>query len=472
MVKGIQRWKNKINKLIKRYKQLRKKLRESQILSKALKEQEYQIKYKYCPKKVYKSYDKIQNSRKLRLRKFNKIKKFDSNKLKSLLNNLNALNNNEEKSMLDRHQNKIIKKRIFDKLDESIFLQVIEYFIYSINKTWPYSKIQLLKSELNNIDFSNLDLCSPLSYLKVDSFLNLSLTPSQNFNTNNNNIKILGIKNSSKIPLFNGIKFIDPISKKKMIFNKEFIKSKISKNIGIINSYYKMLQKFTNIKHLELNQLIRKINKVVDYCCIYFCDIPIKNRGFSISNGNIYIAGDYLYEALGKTKEYKRLKNKDDKIYYKLTSICKIYLTLLHEFSKQLYFFVRKRYAKNDARKNNFLDNYEEVNIDNKLEYFVKLPKNSIRFQTKDNYINLHQNQIYEECSDFFDRELYLGTPFPEAIYKTSEFFICDKCDSYNNYIKKLTMLRKNTSDSDSDLIIPSVRQLGRCHFSIMRYGY
>ena len=92
----------------------------------------------------------------------------------------------------------------------------------------------------------------------MDSFLDLLLIPSYNLKTPNDNFKILGINNCTEISLVNRIKFIDPKSKKEIIFNKEFIKTKMDKNFGIFNSYYKMLQKLTDIKLLELNELIKK----------------------------------------------------------------------------------------------------------------------------------------------------------------------------------------------------------------------
>ena len=56
-------------------------------------------------------------------------------------------------------------------------------------------------------------------------------------------LKVKYIITDTEIPLINGIEFEDPKTKQKIIFDKNFIKKKITNNIGILNSYYKMIQK-------------------------------------------------------------------------------------------------------------------------------------------------------------------------------------------------------------------------------------
>ena len=305
----------------------------------------------------------------------------------------------------------------------------------------------------------------------MDVLLDLLLIPSNEFKTSNDDIKILGIKNCTKMPLFTGIKFTDPKSKKEILFNKDFIKSKINTNIGILNAFYKMLQKFTDVKHLDLNQLINKINNMIDSTYIYFCDMPNNNCGITISNGDIYIAGDFLNEALGETEEYKNLTTRKSQIDYKFKAISKIYLTLLHEFGHKLHYLIRKKQSKKDEWKDNFFDHSEEINFDDKLECFDDL-SGTYFIQTKKAYTNIHQNKIINESGDFFDRELYLGNPFSGVDIQISEYFLSNRCREYNNYIKKLKDLKKifNQKSSRSSISKFKIVDNGsKCHFGIMR---
>ena len=428
---------------------------------------EYKINYQYCPKKIYLNYDKSQYKR--RIRKANR--KINEETLKEILNNLNS-SKYRKKSKPEKHVNKIINNKIGDQIDETKFLDGVKNSINNINNTWPSCQIKLLKSELNKIDYSNFNFDDPLSNLKAEAFIDLLLTPSNNFKIPNSSIKIFGIKNCTKVPLMNGIKFMHPKLNKEILFNKDFIKRKISKNIGILNSFYKMLQKFTNIEHLDLDELIKKINDMIDKTRIYFCDMPINTCGMTISNGDIYISGDYLHEALGETKEYKILVDRNKKIYYKFTAICKIYLTLLHEFSHKLHYLVRTKCSKNDEWKDNFFDHSEEVNTDNTLEYFIN-SKGDINIQEMENYTNLHSNKILEESGDFFDRELYLGDPISNIDNNTCDFFLCERCSSYDNYIKRLKILRDGINNKSTTRAFNSkfkiIGNSSRCYFSILR---
>ena len=441
-------------------KRLQKNLKTQSVIN-------YQKNYKYCPKNIYSNYDRIQYQRKLK--KLNS-RTFDIKKLKNMLNNLNSSKTIKTNNP-NKHVNKIINIRIGEKVDVLKFLIGVKNSINNINKTWPNGKIGLLKSELNKINYSDFNFDNPLSNLKRDIFLDLLLIPSNDFKKSNNDIKILGIKNCAEISLHTGIKFIDPNLQKEIIFNKDFIKSKINKNIGILNAFYKMLQKFTDIKHLELYELINKINRMIDSTCIYFCDMPNNTCGLTISNGDIYIAGDYLCEALGETEEYKNLKTRNSQIYYKFKAICKIYLTLLHEFSHKLHYLIRKKQSKNDEWKDNFFDHSEEINSDNKLIYFKDL-SGSKSLQTKNDYKNLHKNNIIDESGDFFDRELYLGIPFSGVDNKISKYFLCNRCDEYKTYIKNLNDLKNSFNQKSNRSSVSKFKiadDSSKCHFSIMR---
>ena len=463
MAKRTQNKKTNTNKYKTLYKLLKKRLRTQNI-------NHYKSNYQFCPKKIYQNYDK--NQIKAKSLKLNKIKYFSINKLKKIINNLNA-SKYKKKSKPDKHVNKIVYSEIGNQISGTKLFQCVNNSIDNINKTWPNYKINLLKEDLDNIDYSNFNFNNPLSNLKIDSFLDLLLTPSNDYKTSNKNIKILGIKNCTEIPLVEGIKFIDPKSNKEIVFNKEFIKRKITTNIGIINSFYKMIQKFTDITHLELNQLIKKINDMIDSTYIYFCDMPINICGITISNGNIYITGDYLYEALGETYDYKNLKDQNDKLHYKFTAICKIYLTLLHEFGHKLHYIIRKKQKKNEDWKNNFFDHSEEVNPRNELEYFIDLKIGSYSSQSSNDFINLHQNNKLDESGVFFDRELYLGTIISDVDENICDFFLSKRCSKNREYIKKLNHIKNNiniaTRSSNSKFKIEV--NSSRCHFSNLRHN-
>lgn len=235
-----------------------------------------------------------------------------------------------------------------------------------------------------------------------------------------------------------------------------------------------MLQKFTDIGHLELTELITKINDMIDTTNIYFCDMPINTCGMTISNGDIYISGDYLYEVLGETTEYKNLKVRDKKIYYQFTAVCKIYLTLLHELAHKLHYLVRKKESKNDTWKDNFFDHSEEINLDDELEYFIDI-NGTKTYQTKKYYRNIHINKILDESGDFFDRELYLGTPITDVDNNTCDFFLSNRCSSYNSYINRFNNIRNGISNNSTTRASNSkfkiIGNQSRCHFSILRHS-
>ena len=212
---------------------------------------------------------------------------------------------------------------------------------------------------------------------------------------------------------------------------------------------------------------------MIDDTKIFFCDMPLNICGVTISNGNIYICGSYLQEALGKTEEYKNI-TKEEKLYYKFTGICKIYLTLLHEFSHKLHYLFRQENSTEDW-KSNFYDHSEELNSENELEFFNDL-KGHTSIEKKRVYNNLHKNIKNDETGDFFDLELYLGTQLSEVNNRISEFFLCDKCEKYDDYKKKMRKLRKSNTSKNSPRSINSrfkiANKLPKCRFSIIRNSY
>ena len=93
--------------------------------------------------------------------------------------------------MPDKYVDKIISNKIGNQIDESKFFESVKKSVDNINNTWPYDKVKLLKTELNQLDYSDFDFDAPLSNLKVDSFLNLLLIPGNDFKKSNIRIKML-----------------------------------------------------------------------------------------------------------------------------------------------------------------------------------------------------------------------------------------------------------------------------------------
>lgn len=465
MVIRVRKRKINVNQLLKQIKILKaanRKLRTKNLNN-------YQSNYQCCPKSIYSNYDKTQLNKKLKkfIRKKHFAKKFT--KLLRKLNDSKKLPKQRPK----KHVNTIMTNEIGNNIDETKFFNGVEKSIDNINNTWPSKKIKTLKDELENIDYSKFYFDEPLMDLKKDSIFDLLFNDPGKYKRNSKDIKILEIKNCTEVPLITGIKFIDPIQNKEVIFNKKFIIKKITSNIGVLNAYYKMIQKFTDVKHIELKELIKKISDMINTTRIYFCDLPNNTCGITISNGNIYVSGAYLYEALGKTKEYQSLKKKDDKLYYKYTAICKIYLTLLHEFAHKLHYVIRRKQTKN-SWKNNFFDHSEEINTENKLEYYINLNSNNFRVQSENEYKSIHNNNDLDESGDFFDRELYLGESLLEVNKDICEFFLFSRCSTYSGYIRKLQNLKKNIYNSIrfSNSRFKIILNRARCHFSIIRHKY
>ena len=329
--------KTSVNQIIKKYNKILEQIKILKAANRNLRTKNsnnYQANYQCCPKIIYLNYDKTQTKQKLK--KFIRKKDF-AKKFTKLLENLNVSKKIQKKSR-KKHVNKIMSNEIGNNIDESKFYDGVKNSIDNINKTWPHTEIKTLKDELQDIDYSKFNFDEPLMNLKIDCILDLLLIDPKKYKRNSNDIKIQEIKNCTEVPLIEGIKFIDPIKNKEVIFNKKFIIKKITTNIGVLNAYYKMIQKFTDKKQMELKELKKKISDMINNTRIYFTDLPNNTCGITISNGNIYISGVFLYESLGKTIEYQSLKNKSDKIFYIYTAICKIYLTLIHEFANKLHY--------------------------------------------------------------------------------------------------------------------------------------
>jgi len=437
----------------------------------------YKKNYNCCQKNIYLNYDKSQHHQ--------NIKKHRDISLSNYLQSLNMkISNiqkkrNTSKNKADKCAYKIIKNKIGNKLDSQQFMDGVDKSIEIISKTWPKNQIITLKEELKQFDFSKFDFDKdcPLSNLKKDSFLDLLLSKGMQFNADNIDLKNLGIKNCAKSPLTTGIHFFDPNSGTNKVFNKQFILKKITTNIGIVNAYYKMIQKFTQVKNMKYNHLIAYLEDIVLNTNIYFCDLPKDVCGVTISNGDIYIAGDYLSEALGETNDFKCLTNQDDKIYYRFTAIGKIYLTLLHEYSHKLHYVIREKYSQEEWEEN-FCDHSEMINSEENLDYFYDLgniSKVATIIPVNCNYKNIHSKKDSNENGNFFDKELYLGKHLKELNHDICDFYLSKRCSNYSSYINTLLKLKSGANkpgsrlDSNSVFKIKSNLKGSSCYFSVKR---
>lgn len=211
-------------------------------------------------------------------------------------------------------------------------------------------------------------------------------------------------------------------------------------NIGIINGYYKTIQKFVSEKY-DYNKIINKLKDIVKNTNIYFCDMPKKFCGITICNGDIFINGKYMQESIHEI---------DDQ-FFNYVGISKIFLTLLHEYAHKLQYIIRAEvnegnidccnfFVKSFIIKNNEHFNYLEtisVSDKDKNEYEdnnIKILKED-QFQEKILYRNLHQEPIKTETGDFFDNELYLGQIKSEITKNLCRFFLSHTCDNYIKYV-------------------------------------
>ena len=106
----------------------------------------------------------------------------------------------------------------------------------------------MLNSRIKEIFFDKVP--SHIIQLRMDILLCTSLT--KVYNTSSKFIDFLIIQESTNYsinPLEKGIDFTNPENQKKYLFNKEYIKYQINNNVGILNAYYKLIQKFVSDKY-------------------------------------------------------------------------------------------------------------------------------------------------------------------------------------------------------------------------------
>ena len=413
-------------------------------------------------KKIYDSYD-LSQSDNIKMKEeiddaesAEMLRKFKDyiNKIDTISDNIGSKENhdddvsNTEQKFLDKMEiNDIIKHEFGTNLEIPEFIEAFGKAISkNVNKNWIKSDRIAFKSSLENIVDSSIkqifykEIPQHIMQLRMDNLLCTVLT--KVYKPSAKRIDYLMTQPTLKYslnPLEKGIKLKNPKNNAVFVFDKKYIKFQINNNVGIINSYYKLIQKFVTDKY-DKNQLKEKLNEIVDNTNVYFCDLPKKVLGITICNGDIFISGKFLQEALHESP-----KNRN----YNLTGISKIYLTLLHEYAHKLHYIIRKYINKSGdncfvktfyfkSENDSTFDIIQEIPLhQNSANYNVNkndlLTKNEIEKITE--YKNLHGNKTLCESGDFFDAEIYLGKKQNSVSKSISNFFLFYGCAKYNDYV-------------------------------------
>ena len=469
--------------LIKENEKLTKEI-EMKLL-KSMKEKTYII-----DKEIYKLYDSYQQNVDDNIQTKDLLEKEKSEKLfnefKNCISKINIDKNNnnininmgnnidEKNKFLDKNDiNNIINHRFGVNLTISNFLKFVDNaIINNINKNWDldhrvklFLRIEIIcYTEIKKIFYDEIP--EHIKQLKLEILLNIFLQKKYLNDDIMNNLIMIRIENYSTVPLSYGIKFLNPVDNKTYIFNKDYIIKRITNNVGIMNAYYKTIQKYVTDK-FDKNNLKQKLIEIINNTNIYFCDIPKDIFSFIICNGDIFIKGKYLEEAFD---EYENEKEN----YYNFTAISKIYMKILHELANKLIYILREEYNnKNRNEYNNYFyksflfksdqdfnfDLLEDIDIDKETDYY-EINKNNIKeISNKEindiiNYNNLHNNQNeFGDRGNFFDDEIFLGKRQTFITKKISELFLLSSCKNYKNYVKVMTDLIENCEDSNEQFV-------------------
>lgn len=289
----------------------------------------------------------------------------------------------------------------------------------NINKNWKKKQRLRFKTLLEKICDSEIkkifynEIPKHISQLKMDILLSISLTKEYQKDNIEINFIIIQTESYSLLPLKKGIEFINPISQEKLLFNKDYIIKRIINNVGLMNAYYKTIQKFVTNK-FDRKNLKEKIVEIVKKMNIYFCDLPKRTLGITICNGNIFLQGKYLQESLHKSKIP----------FYNFTAISKMFLTLLHEIAHQIQYNTSKEYKNIDEtnyfiktfyfkeENDTYFDLIESIELDENCDYYEKNKINPLDDKVVEyvrEYNSLHGNQTPCESGEFLIKKFILG---------------------------------------------------------------
>lgn len=423
---------------------------------------------------IYKDYDDKQNGMEEEEELDNKAYEKE---YQAFLKSINLINIKEEpKKKGGINRSDIIKHKIGETLKLDKFVEAFKKAIEeNVNIYWSkIHKVELKTILLNSINIKKIfynDVPKHIKQLKMDILLCLVLE--EGLEDSNNIDILLNIENFTRVPLNKGIPFKSPKKSTQMIFDKQFIISQITNNIGIMNGYNKMLQKFVG-KSIKYWDLKKKIIQIIQTSNIYFFDCPENICGLTICNGDIFIKGQYLKESTNK--------NYDD--LYRFIGIAKIYLTLIHEFAHKLHYVVRAE--ENIIKYRNYFiktfivkadtdlnfDNYFYITVDFNETFSEKTikPLTQKDFQTRINYKNLHSEPTECESADFFDEEIYLGNVQNYVSKKLCEFFLLYSCNNYREYVKIMDYLQKEKEKRPANFKYKSIQNgIGECFMSFIR---
>ena len=356
--------------------------------------------------------------------------------------------------------NEIIKHKFGKDLEINEFLEAFRKAInININQNWIKDDRIAFKSKLNDIvdslirDIFFKDIPNHIMQLRMDNLLCSTLT--KVYKPAAKTLDFLIIKasvNYTSIPLIKGIKFYCE-NHNEILFDKNYIKKQINNNVGVLNAYYKLIQKFVTSK-FDKKKLKETINKIVDDTNIYFIDLPRKVLGVTICNGDIFISGKFLQEAITNKNNYK---------YYNLIGASKIFLTLLHEIAHKLQYTIRMTCINDDnyfiktfyIKKEDDLnyDLIETIQIDNdkkNYEFKEKIKLDNSKIEDISSYEKLHGTKTRCESGDFFDEEIYIGKEQKFVSKSISEFFVLSACENYRDFIEIMySIFYKIDNDKD-----------------------
>ena len=473
--------------LIEENKDLQLKLKNSNETNEVLSKQIMKEKVNIINKEIYEAYDKSQTSeikfdndiemkgpetKENNEKLFNEFKTYVS-QIDIVNSNSNANKNTNNNKFLDKKEiNSIINHKFGDNLSINNFLNAFSNAIrYNVNVNWELKDRKDLKKKIESLYDKEIkeifynEIPEHIKQLKLDMILSSTLSKQYTEKDINANFVTIQTQNYSRVPLENGIKFKKSKNDKTYIFNKEYIIKRITTNAGIMNAYYKTIQKFVTDKFDKKN-LKQKITNIVNNTNIYFCDLPKCYIGITICNGDIFISGKYLQEAL---------HNSDNNIYYNFTAISKIYLTILHELAHKIQYDLRENY-KNKDEINYFIKTFlfkkdidsnfdliENIDIENEQDYYEINKGNLNQIDNNEiekikSYNNLHCIPTELESGNFFDDEIYLGNKIKYVTIQLSEFFLFYSCKNYKNFIIIINDLfklynKKRTTNSNYKLI-------------------
>ena len=188
------------------------------------------------------------------------ITKIDIKTNKIIKNKINNNNKIQNKFLERKEINKIINHEFEKNLEMNEFLDAfVKAIENNINKnlelkdriTFKKNLEKLCNKEIKKIFYKEIP--EHVIQLKLDMLLSSVLSKIYSEKDINANLITIMSENYSLVPLYKGIEFTDPYSNQIHVFNKNYIIKGIINNVGIMNGYYKTIQKFVTNKFKKMN---------------------------------------------------------------------------------------------------------------------------------------------------------------------------------------------------------------------------